>query len=130
MSKFSTLQSPERPGIRQTMPSATISALSVAPFPRAEVEKCLRDELVEAVKSEASIKGVALPAATAAVVTAPFQVDSLVVVSLLTAVEAIIGCKVPDNVVRAGGYTSVQQAMDLLLPSIEKHWHKMTGGKA
>lgn len=109
------------------MPVVTTAAPSVASFPRAEVEKCLHDELIEAVKSEASIKGIALPTVPATIATTPFQVDSLVVVSLLISVEAVVGCELPDTVVRAGGYTSVQQALDLMVPSIEKHWAKING---
>jgi acyl carrier protein len=111
------------------MPLAPIAAPSVASFPTPEVEKCLRDELIEAVKSEAAVKGDALPATPAAIATTTFQIDSLVVVSLLTAVEAVIGCNLPDIVVRAGGYTSVEQALEQLVPRIENHWAKINGVK-
>ena len=39
--------------------------VKIAPFPLAAVEAKLRDELVEAVKIEGSIRGMALPAAPA-----------------------------------------------------------------
>lgn len=111
------------------MTLATFPAPSVSSFPTAEVEKCLRDELIEAVKSEAAVKGDALPPTPAAIATTKFQIDSLVVVSLLTAVEAVVGCNLPDIVVRAGGYTSVEQALEQLVPRIEKHWAKINGVK-
>ncbi len=111
------------------MPLAPIAAPSVASFPTPEIKKCLRDELIEAVKSEAAVKGDALPATPAAIATTTFQIDSLVVVSLLTAVEAVIGCNLPDIVVRAGGYTSVEQALEQLVPRIENHWAKINGVK-
>lgn len=53
----------------------------------------------------------------------------LVVVSLLTAVESVVGCNLPDTVVRAGGFTSVEQALEQLVPRIEKHWAKINGVK-
>lgn len=95
-------------------PSATI-----APFPKAEVEACLRDELIKAVAAEASIKGLPLPAPTQVAET-PFQIDSLVVVSILCTIEPIVGFELPDSVVRAGGYGSVARALEHLLPRIEK----------
>ena len=101
----------------------------LAPFPAAAVEATLRSELVEAVKAEASIKGVALSAAPADIAKATFQVDSLVVVSILCAVERIIGFELPESVVRTGGYTSVDSALAQLLPRIEAKWKKQKGSK-
>lgn len=110
-------------------PPATVAAPTVAAFPIAAVEACLRDELIETVKAEAAVKGVTLPAATAQVAKTAFQVDSLVVVSILCAVEPIVGFELPESVVRAGGYTSVESALEHLLPRIEKQWIKRKGGK-
>jgi hypothetical protein len=92
-------------------------------------EACLWDELIETVKAEAGIKGVLLPSAPVQVAQTAFQVDSLVVVSILCAVEPIVGFKLPESVVRAGGYGSVDSALEHLLPRIEKLWIKQKGGK-
>ena len=93
------------------------------------MEKCLRDELIEAVKAEAGIKGVALPPAASDIAKTSFQVDSLVVVSILCAVEPIVGFELPDSVVRSGGYASVESALEQLLPKVEARWIKQKGGK-
>lgn len=106
-----------------------VSAPVVAPFPSAAVAKDLRSELIEAVKAEASIKGVALPPTLPAIGSTPFQIDSLVVVSILCVVEPILGIELPDSVVRTGGYGSVDQALTQLLPRIEACWKKRKGGK-
>jgi hypothetical protein len=98
-------------------------------FPKAAVEACLRAELIETVKAEAGVKGVALPSAPADIAKTSFQVDSLVVVSILCTVEPIVGFELPDSVVRAGGYASVDSALAHLLPRIEAHWIKKKGGK-
>ena len=100
-----------------------------AAFPAALVESGLRSELIECVKAEALIKGVIFPAASAAIGTTPFQVDSLVVVSILCTVEPILGFELPDSVVRTGGYDSVDQALAQLLPRIEAQWKKRKGNK-
>lgn len=102
---------------------------TIAPFPRSAVEAGLRGELIEVVKIEASIRGISLPAAPAQITKAAVHVDSLVVVSILCAVEPIVGCELPDSVVRAGGYVSVESALAHLLPSIEKEYMKRKGAK-
>ncbi|HTV26259.1 MAG TPA: hypothetical protein VMF32_00580 [Xanthobacteraceae bacterium] len=96
-------------------------------FPKAAIEACLRVELIEAVKAEAGVKGITLPGALADIIKTPFQVDSLVVVSILCAVEPIIGFELPDSVVRTGGYASIEIALAHLLPRIESLWIKKKG---
>jgi hypothetical protein len=104
--------------------------VKIAPFPLAAVEAKLRDELVEAVKIEASIRGMVLPTAPADIAKASVHVDSLVVVSILCAVEPIVGFELSESVVRAGGYTSVDSALGQLLPRLEKEWTKKKGAKS
>jgi hypothetical protein len=99
-------------------------AVPLLAFPRAEVEACLRNELVEAIETEASVKGIALPAAPEQIATTSFEIDSLVVVSILCAIESIIEIELPETVVRTGGYSSVEHAVECLLPRIEKQWLK------
>ncbi len=98
-------------------------------FPAAAVEADLRSELIEAIKAEAMIKGVALPAATGAIAQTAFQVDSLIVVSILCVVEPLVGFELPESVVRTGGYASVEQAVGQLMPRIEAQWKKRKGSK-
>jgi hypothetical protein len=110
-----------------TLASPTVK---IAPFPFAAVEAKLRDELIEAVKVEASIRGMALPAAPADIASSSVHVDSLVVVSILCAIEPIVGFELPESVVRAGGYTSVDSALGQLLPRLEREWAKKNGTKS
>src|SRR5690242_9838355 len=100
--------------------SGSSSTVTPRVFPLTAVETCLRDQLVETAKAEAMIRGVVLPSAPADVVKAFFQVDSLVVVSILCEVEPIVGFELPESVVRAGGYISVESALKHLLPRIEE----------
>lgn len=90
----------------------------------------MRGELVEAVKIEASIRGISLPPAPAQISKVAIHVDSLLVVSILCAVEPIVGFELPEGVVRAGGYTSVDNAIEHLLPRLEKEWTKKKGAKS
>ncbi len=104
-------------------------SFKIEPFPVAAVEAKLRHELIEVVKMEASIRGVSLPSGAAQIAQASVHVDSLVVVSILCAVEPIVGFELPESVVRAGGYVSAESALGRLLPRLEKEWVKRKGAK-
>lgn len=103
------------------------NVVAIPAFPTAAVEADLRSELIESIKAEAMIKGVTLPAATSAIAQIPFQVDSLIVVSILCVVEPLVGFELPESVVRTGGYASVEQAVGQLLPRIKAQWNKRKG---
>ena len=105
------------------------SAPAVAIFPTTAVETCLRDELVETIKSLAKIKGLSLPTASAQIGTTSVQIDSLVCVEILCAVEPIVGIELPEKVVKAGGYGSIDAAIKNLIPRIEAEWKKQKGLK-
>ncbi len=102
---------------------------AISTFPATEVESCLRSELIDALKAEASIRGISLPTSTAQIVKTTIQIDSLVVISILCAVEPIVGLELPDSVVRAGGYTSIENAIGHLLPRIKAQCLKTKGAK-
>jgi hypothetical protein len=110
-------------------PAVAPPSPTIAPFPASAIEAGLRGELIEAVKIEAAIRGISLPSALAQITKAAVHVDSLVVVSILCAVEPIVGFELPDSVVRAGGYVSVESALGHLLPRIEKEYVKRKGAK-
>jgi hypothetical protein len=90
-------------------------------FPVAAVEAALRGELLAAVQVEASLRGAVLPANPSAAV---FEIDSLVVVDLLCALEPLMGFEIQEDVVRAGGYDSIEDAVRHLMPTLEREWIK------
>jgi len=94
------------------------------------VKSALLDELMSAAETEASLHGNALPSSPTAALIAPVQIDSLVVVELLCAVEPVLGFAPSDATVRAGGYNSVQDALGHLMPRLEGHWQKQKGVSA
>jgi hypothetical protein len=101
------------------LPTPTTTA-----FPRAAVEACLRDELVETIRSIAKIKGLAVPSSHAQIGTMSVQIDSLVCVDILCAVEPVVKFELPEKVVKAGGYGSIEAAIAHMLPRIEAEWNK------
>jgi hypothetical protein len=102
-----------------TKPSGTVTA-----FPKGEVEAKLKGALIEAAQADAALKGIALPSDVAGQASASVRLDSLEVVSLLCEVEPVVGFELKDSLVRVGGYSSVNQAMEHLMPRIEKAWDK------
>jgi acyl carrier protein len=90
----------------------------------------LRAELIHIVESRAELQGQALPSTPAATVAGPFPLDSLEVVEILCTLDELLGFELPDRVVRAGGYNTIDQAIGQLLPGIEKEWQKRMGGTA
>ena len=104
--------------------------LKVKVFPLADVQACLLAELTDLAQSEALIRGIALPAAPPALAKMAIPLDSLSVVAVLCEVEPILGFELKDNVVKTGGYASIEAALDHMMPRIEKAWVKKNGGPA
>jgi hypothetical protein len=109
------------------MTETLIPSTKPAAFPTASIEATLRKELVVAAMSAAEFEGVTFPTEPKAQASASIQIDSLVVVGILAAVEKPLGFELKDHVVRAGGYTSIDEAVGHLMPRIEKEWAKKKG---
>jgi hypothetical protein len=97
------------------------SALS---FPRVSVEAKLRDELLTSVKSLASLREITLPSTTGEIYAIRFHIDSLEVVNILCAADKIVGFELKNNIVKAGGYESINEAVSHVMPRIESAWMK------
>jgi len=97
-------------------------------FPVMSVNAQLRDELLKAAALEAELRGGVWPADAARKGSASIHIDSLVVVEILCAVEPVLGFELPEGVVLAGGYRSVDQAVGDLMSRIEQEWYKGIGG--
>lgn len=98
-------------------------------FKAAEVEAALRDALISNVQSQAELYGVDLPETLSGVSKQAVVIDSLVVVEILSVAEPLIGAELPQKLVKEGGYDSVDQAVENLMPKIEKVWQKKQKGK-
>ena len=79
------------------------------------------------IETEATLSGTTLPADPAEAVKATISIDSLVAVTILCSIEPIIGFELPQKIVRTGGYSSIEEALNHLLPEIEQTWMKKKG---
>ena len=109
---------------------SVVAAPNFDAFPAAAVEACLVAELIGAAKTEAEIREINVPLTTAGQRAMQISIDSLVVVELLVSVEPILGFELTDSVVKEGGYASVDDAKDHLMPRIQKEWVKRKGKKS
>ena len=112
------------------MDTAVDKPARLSSFPFQEVEALLRTELMTVAKAEADMNGLILPEKESEIARAPIPMDSLVVVEILCSVESVLGFPPKEGAVRTGGYNSVQDALDHMLPRLEKQWRKNQGRKA
>jgi hypothetical protein len=95
---------------------------AVEHFPRAEVVATLTAELINLAQAEAGMRGIALPSDAAGIRKAAVPIDSLSVVDILCLVEPIITIELRESIVQTGGYTSIDDALEHLVPRIERAW--------
>lgn len=96
---------------------------SVKIFPLQMVSDALLAELTVLAEGEAQIQGLSLPSQPAALRTMHLRLDSLTVVAITCALDDILGFE-PKDIVRAGGYESIDAAMNHMMPRIEAAWIK------
>lgn len=104
-------------------------APSVAVFPKADVVATLTAELISLAKSEAQVRGIALPPDAPKIIKAAVPLDSLSVVDTLCEVEKVVGVQLRESIVKTGGYDSIEQAIENLVPKIERVWLRKKGSK-
>lgn len=102
---------------------------NVAVFPKAQVIAALTAELIEVARSEAQVRGIALPPEAPKIIRAAIPMDSLSVVDTLCAVEPVVGFELRESIVRTGGYASIEAALEHLIPKIERVWIRKKGPK-
>ena len=110
-----------------TLATEITEKVKLSGFPHHALEAILRDELMAVAEAEADMNGFALPKDAGVAAVAPVPMDSLVVVEILCSVEDVLGFQPKDATVRTGGYNSVQDALDHMMPRLKKQWQKEQG---
>ena len=84
-------------------------------FPALEVERCIRDHLTD----QAGVQEVLRPRPTSACQP---EIDSLVVVEIICAIEEAIGVNLPPKFVPRGGYQDVEACVEDLVSKTRSVW--------
>jgi acyl carrier protein len=93
-----------------------------AEFPAQEVEACIRQTLGEQVGTQAVLR----PRVASACEP---EIDSLVVVEMICAIEVILGVSIPPTFVPRGGYDSVEACVKGLLAETKAMWNELVKEK-
>ncbi|MPT48369.1 MAG: hypothetical protein E2598_08110 [Sphingobium sp.] len=62
--------------------------------------------------------------------TVSIPMDSLTIVDVLCTVDPVVGFELKESIVKTGGFDSVQEAIDYMVPRIEKAWQKHSATKS
>lgn len=105
---------------------ATIIAPTAPPtvFPKTTVIAVLTKELLSIARDEAQLRGIPFPTDQAGQMSAGIPMDSLTIVDVLCTIDPVVGFELKESIVKTGGFDSVQEAVDYMVPRIEKAWQK------
>jgi acyl carrier protein len=101
-----------------------------AVFPAAEVEACIRDALADQAADQAVLRpGRATTATPVAPRSWEPEIDSLVVVEVICAVEELLGIEIPATFSPKGGYDSAEACINDLMSEARDAWTEATKEK-
>ena len=106
-----------------------LSAKTIPAYPAAAVAAVMQEELLRAIRSRYRRKGKPLPKTDDEIVILTVEIDSLTLVELLCSLDDILPFKVTECVVKAGGYSSIAEAVTHIVGRIEKKWAKYHMGE-
>lgn len=95
--------------------STMLSPPDVIPFPAGAVEACLRDAIATAAVDREGIPGIGEGKSGPASAGGEPEVDSIVALEAVLAVEAQFGIELRDDVVPPGGYADVEECVGSML---------------
>jgi acyl carrier protein len=103
---------------------------SGAVFPSAEVEACIRNALADQGADQALLRpGQASTATPVAPRSWEPEIDSLVVVEVICAIEELLGITLPATFSPKGGYDSVDSCVNDLMSETQATWNSITKEK-
>jgi hypothetical protein len=98
--------------------------VDIPTFPAAQIESQLRAQLAAEAKVQAQLRGTGTgssPSLKRSSKAEP-EIDSLVAVEALTVIECFVPFELPESLIRPGGYTSVNDFINDLLPKVNNRW--------
>lgn len=97
---------------------------TIPAFPAEEIETCIRDYLADVGETQAVLRGGGASTGGTGGGAGRPTIDSLVVVSILCEIEPKVPFKLPDSLVQAGGYETVDRVIEHIMPKLKKRWRK------
>lgn len=104
-----------------------VSIPQITSFPAAQVDACIRDALAHQAADQAILRP-HLPS-TPGIVPGPSwepEVDSLVAVEIVCAIEEMLGVKLPATFSPRGGYDSAEACVNDLMSQAQVVWEQST----
>ncbi len=102
-----------------SIPKPKTHQKAIGPFPAHKVEADIRCSLADVASREATLQGLPDPSSGSGLMPV---IDSLIVVELLVVLEDVVSLELPENLIKRGGYESIDEAVADLLPKIERCW--------
>lgn len=98
--------------------------VDIPTFPGVEIGNQMRDLLAEEAKVQAQLRGTGTGgrASLRRSSKAEPEIDSLIAVEVLTAIEPYVPFELSESLIRPGGYTSVDDFISDLLPKVNHQW--------
>ena len=110
--------------------ATTLAIPQTAVFPAVEVEACIRDALARQATDQAVLRpSHPTNPGTAAGPSWEPEIDSLVAVEVICAVEERLGIKLPATFSPKGGYDSAQSCVNDLMSEAQGAWTEVTKEK-
>lgn len=104
--------------------ATTLKPKTEPTFPAQAIEASIRDFLAEEGAMQAVLHGGSAAGGTLGTIGPQPVIDSLVVVEVLLELETQVPFELPESLVRAGGYDSVDEVVQHLLPKIQQRWNQ------
>jgi acyl carrier protein len=96
-------------------------------FPAADVEACIRDALADQAADQAILRpGRAATVAPVAPRSWEPEIDSLIVVEVICALEELLGIEIPATFSPKGGYESAEGCINDLMSEAKAAWTEAT----
>lgn len=100
----------------------SLPAENVIEFPHDEVRAALEAEFLDAAEDAATIEGKEMPSDRLAAISFRIAIDSISAVDILCDIQDIVERDLKSTLVKRGGYSSAEEAVEDLLPKIERVW--------
>ncbi len=106
--------------------------VDIPTFPADKIESELRQRLAEEAKVQEQLRGTGSGGGTSRsrASKAEPEIDSLVAVEALIVIESFVPFALSESIIRPGGYTSVDDFINDLVPKVNRRWLGYYKGKA